>query len=120
MTAHWGIADPAAVKGSHQEQERAFYITFHELDARIKIFSSLRLEKLDRLSLQRQLDEIGKGRREAVLELNPLPLVARRIAHLFMWRRDSGRAHTTTDRSTIQRAVVSTRYAESAMRSVVA
>jgi protein-tyrosine-phosphatase len=68
MTAHWGIADPAAVEGSSEEQERAFYMAFHELDARIKIFSSLRLEKLDRLSLQHQLDEIGKGRREAVLD----------------------------------------------------
>ena len=67
MTAHWGVADPAAALGSAQEQERAFYNTFYELDARIKIFSSLPIEKLDRLSLQRQLDEIGNVRRETVL-----------------------------------------------------
>lgn len=67
MTAHWGVADPAAVLGSEQAQERAFSHAFYELDARIKIFTSLPLEKLDRLSLQRQLDEIGNVRRETVL-----------------------------------------------------
>jgi protein-tyrosine-phosphatase len=68
MTAHWGIADPAMAEGSLQDQQRAFHVAFNELDARIKIFASLRIEKLDRLSLQRELDEIGKRRREAVLD----------------------------------------------------
>jgi protein-tyrosine-phosphatase len=62
MTAHWGIEDPAAVDGSDDVRLRAFARAFRELDARIKIFTSLRLEKLDRLALQHQLDEIGKGR----------------------------------------------------------
>jgi hypothetical protein len=56
--------DPALVHGSSEEQERAFNRAFRELDARIKIFTSLRLDALDRLSLQRQLDEIGKLSRE--------------------------------------------------------
>jgi len=60
MTAHWGISDPAAVGGTDEEKRRAFYTAFRELDNRIKIFTSLRLEALDRLSLQRQLDAIGK------------------------------------------------------------
>ena len=60
MTAHWGLEDPASVQGSEAEKARAFNRTFRELDARIKIFTSLRLEALDRLSLQRQLDAIGK------------------------------------------------------------
>jgi arsenate reductase len=60
MTAHWGIADPAAETGSEDEQRRAFNRAFRELDARIKLFTSLRLEALDQLSLQRQLDAIGK------------------------------------------------------------
>ena len=68
MTAYWGIADPAAVEGSLENRERAFNNAFRELDARIKIFSNLRIEMLDRLSLQRELDEIGKGRRETVLD----------------------------------------------------
>ncbi len=58
-TAHWGIADPAAVQGADEEQARAFTRAFQELDARIKIFTSLRLEALDQLALQRQLDAIG-------------------------------------------------------------
>jgi arsenate reductase len=59
MTAHWGIADPAAATGTPEEKARAFTRAFWELDARIKIFTSLRLELLDRLALQKQLDAIG-------------------------------------------------------------
>jgi protein-tyrosine-phosphatase len=64
MTAHWGIHDPAAVDGSLQERERAFNKAFRELDARLKLFTSLRLEALDQLALQRELDAIGRMRRE--------------------------------------------------------
>ena len=60
MSAHWGIEDPAAAEGSEEVQRRAFNKAFRELDARIKIFTSLRLEMLDRMALQRQLDAIGK------------------------------------------------------------
>jgi arsenate reductase len=68
MTAHWGIHDPAAVEGTDEAQSRAFNIAFRELDARLKIFTSLRLEMLDRLALQRQLDEIGRMREERQLK----------------------------------------------------
>jgi protein-tyrosine-phosphatase len=61
MTAHWGIADPAAATGSEEVRRRAFNQAFRELDARIKIFTSLRLDLLDRLALQRQLDTIGRS-----------------------------------------------------------
>jgi len=61
MTAHWGIEDPAAVEGTPEVKARAFNKAFRELDARIKIFTSLRLELLDRLTLQRKLIEIGEG-----------------------------------------------------------
>jgi protein-tyrosine-phosphatase len=64
MTAHWGIADPAAVGGTAQDKERAFQLAFRELSARIGIFTSLRLEALDQLALQRQLDAIGTTPRE--------------------------------------------------------
>jgi arsenate reductase len=60
MTAHWGINDPAAVQGTSDEKERAFQKAFRELDARIKLFTSLRLESLDQLSLKRRLDDIGQ------------------------------------------------------------
>lgn len=65
MTAHWGIQDPAAVRGTHEERVQAFNRAFRELDARIKIFTSLRIDALDRLSLQRRLDEIGKTTADA-------------------------------------------------------
>jgi protein-tyrosine-phosphatase len=68
MTAHWGIADPAGAEGTEEDRLRAFQMAVRELDARIKIFSSLRLDMLDRMSLQRRLDEIGDMRREGVLE----------------------------------------------------
>src|SRR5256886_1580057 len=64
MTAHWGVPDPAAVEGSDEEKRRAFSRTFRALDARLKIFTSLRFEALDQLSLQRQLDDIGRWREE--------------------------------------------------------
>ena len=64
MTAHWGIVDPAAVDGTDEERGRAFNRAFRELDARIKIFTSLRLDMLDKLALQRQLDAIGRTREE--------------------------------------------------------
>jgi arsenate reductase len=65
MTAHWGIEDPAAVEGSKEVRQRAFNKAFRELDARIKILMSLRLDMIDELALQRQLDDIEKLRAEA-------------------------------------------------------
>ena len=57
-----GLADPAAVERTQEERERAFNRAFTELDARLKIFTSLRLEELDSLSLQKHLDAIGRRR----------------------------------------------------------
>jgi arsenate reductase len=64
MTAHWGIEDPAVVEGSDDTKRRAFAKAFRELDARIKIFTSLRLDQIDRMALQRELDAIGKRPQE--------------------------------------------------------
>jgi protein-tyrosine-phosphatase len=60
MTAHWGVNDPAAVEGSREDQLRAFNRAMRELDARIKLFTSLPLESLDRLAPQERLREIGR------------------------------------------------------------
>ena len=60
MTAHWGIADPAAVKGTPEEIERAFREAFVALDRRIGLFLSLPLQSLDRLAIQKEIDRIGK------------------------------------------------------------
>jgi protein-tyrosine-phosphatase len=74
MTAHWGVEDPASVEGTDEQKMRAFQKTFRELDARIKIFTSLRIDMLDRMALQRQLDAIGKARPTDVdVELFPAP-----------------------------------------------
>ena len=72
MSAHWGIHDPAAVEGTPETKERAFNKAFRELDARLKVFISLRLDALDRLSLQRHLDAIGQPHRDDPLLSNPL------------------------------------------------
>lgn len=60
MTAHWGVADPAAVEGAEAERWLAFRATFRELENRIKIFTSLPIRSLERLKLQERLDAIGK------------------------------------------------------------
>ena len=60
MTAHWGVPDPAAVRGSQVEIERAFREAFFILDRRISLFLSLPLKSLDRLALKRELDNIGQ------------------------------------------------------------
>jgi len=60
MTAHWGLPDPSRVGGSDEDKRRAFSDTFHYLSNRINVFVSLPLDKLDKLSLQKKLDEIGK------------------------------------------------------------
>jgi arsenate reductase len=60
MTAHWGINDPAAAEGDDGAKRRAFFKAYNELQNRLSIFVSLPIDKLDRLSLQRRLDEIGR------------------------------------------------------------
>ncbi len=64
MTAHWGVPDPAAVDGAPAEIGAAFADTYRMLNSRIGLFMNLPLAALDKLSLQRRLDEIGE-RREA-------------------------------------------------------
>ena len=61
MTAHWGIEDPDRSDLSIEEQRKIMKKAYWELDYRIKIFTSLPIDKLDKLSLQRKLDEIGKS-----------------------------------------------------------
>jgi arsenate reductase len=60
MTAHWGVPDPAAVRGSEQQVERAFRDAFFLLDRRITLFLSLPLATLDGLSLKKEIDHIGR------------------------------------------------------------
>jgi protein-tyrosine-phosphatase len=62
MTAHWGVEDPAAVAGDETAKINAFRTAFRELENRIKIFTSLPIHQLDKVKLQKQLNDIGKTR----------------------------------------------------------
>ena len=59
MTAHWGVPDPAAVAGTSEQIERAFRDAFVILDRRISLFLCLPLSSLDKLAIQKQIDDIG-------------------------------------------------------------
>jgi arsenate reductase len=61
VTAHWGVADPAAVKGTQEEIARAFRDAFSILDRRISLFLALPLGALDQLAIKREMDRIGRS-----------------------------------------------------------
>lgn len=59
-TAHWGVPDPAAVKGTEEEIQRAFRDAFFLLDRRITLFLNLPFTSIDGLALKQKLDDIGQ------------------------------------------------------------
>jgi arsenate reductase len=61
MTAHWGIPDPAAVKGTPEEIARAFREAFVVLDRRVGLFLSLPMGMMQQLALQREIEKIGRS-----------------------------------------------------------
>jgi arsenate reductase (thioredoxin) len=61
MTAHWGLPDPSRAEGTEAEKRLAFADTHRMLYQRIGIFVNLPMTSLDRLALQKRLDEIGKS-----------------------------------------------------------
>ncbi len=60
ISAHWGFADPAAVEGTDAQKRAAFDCTFREISHRVRIFLALPIDKLDRLSLLREVKAIGE------------------------------------------------------------
>ncbi len=68
MTAHWGLPDPSAVEGTEAERHLAFAETHRMLNQRISIFTNLPLASLDKLSLQKQLDAIGRTKSDVRTE----------------------------------------------------
>jgi len=60
MTAHWGVPDPAAFRGSEKDVERAYRDAFVAIDRRISLFLSLPLSTIDRLALKKEIDDIGR------------------------------------------------------------
>jgi arsenate reductase len=65
VTAHWGIPDPAAAEGSDAERMLAFTDAYRMLERRIKLFLSLPLVSLDRMTITRKVREIGRVRSDA-------------------------------------------------------
>jgi arsenate reductase len=61
ITAHWGIADPAAVEGTEDERALAFRKTVRELETRIRLFINLPIASLDQLTLKEKLKAIGQS-----------------------------------------------------------
>jgi arsenate reductase (thioredoxin) len=60
MTAHWGVPDPAAVEGTDAQKAKAFLDTAIILKRRVELMLALPLSSLEGLSLQREIDRIGK------------------------------------------------------------
>jgi arsenate reductase len=60
VTAHWGVPDPAAAEGNEAQRLAAFRDAMHRLEARIKLFTALPFDKLDRLAIKREADKIGR------------------------------------------------------------
>lgn len=70
VTAHWGVPDPAAAQGTESEQRKAFREAYVALENRIKLFVALPIDKLDRLAIKRDVDEIGRRGAAPRLELS--------------------------------------------------
>lgn len=60
-TAHWGVADPAAVEGSHEDKHKAFHDAAIVLKRRLELFMALPLARLDALALHHELHGIGNS-----------------------------------------------------------
>ena len=61
ISAHWGVEDPVSVQGTSEEKEKAFSNVFLILNRRISIFISLPFASLDRISLHREVKDIGQS-----------------------------------------------------------
>ncbi|SLN19158.1 Arsenate-mycothiol transferase ArsC1 [Pseudoruegeria aquimaris] len=64
VSAHWGLPDPVKAEGSDAEKSLAFQEAYRHLRARIEAFAALPLSTLDRIALQRAVDDIGQSHRE--------------------------------------------------------
>jgi arsenate reductase len=59
MTAHWGVADPAAVRGTAEQVKRAYRDAFVTLERRIGLFLCLPLATISKLAIKKEIDNIG-------------------------------------------------------------
>jgi arsenate reductase len=61
ITAHWGIADPAAVEGGDEARRAAFRQAFQLLRHRIGLFTSLPVSKLEPAGIALEMRAIGNA-----------------------------------------------------------
>ena len=59
MTAHWGVPDPSAYQGPDDEKAKVFWDAAVILKRRIELMLALPLASLDKMSLQREINNIG-------------------------------------------------------------
>jgi len=59
QTAHWGVPDPAAVRGAQDEIKRAYRDAFMTLERRISLFLCLPLASIDKMAIKKEIDKIG-------------------------------------------------------------
>jgi arsenate reductase len=62
VTAHWSVPDPAAAVGDDAQRRKAFANACHLLTTRIRLFTSLPLERLDRTAIQHEVEQLGQQR----------------------------------------------------------
>lgn len=60
MTAHWGVADPAAARGTPDEVKRAYRAAFLTLERRIGLFLSLPFAAISTMAFKREIEKIGR------------------------------------------------------------
>lgn len=65
MTAHWGFEDPAAATGTEAQIAQKFAEIYGQIERRLEIFVNLPISSLDKLTLQKRLDDIGRDMSEA-------------------------------------------------------
>ena len=70
VTAHWGVPDPAAVEDAEAGRRKAFREAYVTVENRIKLFVALPIEKLDRLAIKLNVDDIGRRGAASRLELS--------------------------------------------------
>ncbi len=58
ILARWQVDDPSQAVGTPEAQERAFERALREIEARVKLFASLRFDEADRPATERRLAEI--------------------------------------------------------------
>ncbi|ETX27052.1 ArsR family transcriptional regulator [Roseivivax isoporae LMG 25204] len=60
VSAHWGMPDPVKTEGTDAQKSLAFHQAYGALHNRITVFTGLPIASLDRISLQKAVDDIGR------------------------------------------------------------